>query len=434
MGVLADIYSGGNTLKRRVNALIKDPAGTLGLGVTRFGEDQNQLINLMRNAYPMAGEKTVLNSPQQVAQFRGELADKSADQVMAGMFVGQGSKTWDAIAASKAVQLERAGVDARKIWSETGTWKAPDGMWRQEIPDNMAKARDYQLTPSKAFSQARFNAAIEDSQPLRDRAESMLPYWQKSKTQLTDEYHSTGGEIVDAALSGDMDLAKRLQQGRGGLNAMLEEMSNATYGPSSSFLKHGDLGKAYPDVYNMHTRIDKDALSGSKGHYNRGNAHQGEQIVLGEKPTFSDGKSIQLHEMQHAIQQREGWARGGSPEGLGGALSNDARELRVAARELDSSAWRNDPFGPSELLKPGARKKALAMEKQAGEFDSWASRINEFGDGYANKAYLNLAGEAEARATQARIPLDAAQRRALFPADSYDVPLNQLIIRGMTGK
>ena len=91
MGVLADIYSGGNTLKRRLNALIKDPAETLGLGVTRFGEDQNQLINLLRNAYPMAGEKTVLNSPQQMAQFRGELADKGAEQAMAAATVWHGS-------------------------------------------------------------------------------------------------------------------------------------------------------------------------------------------------------------------------------------------------------------------------------------------------------------------------------------------------------
>lgn len=45
------------------------------------------------------------------------------------------------------------------------------------------------------------------------------------------------------------------------------------------------------------------------------------------------------------------------------------------------------------------------------------------------EAYAKLAGEAESRATQARMPLNAEQRRATFPADSYDVPLNQLIFR-----
>ena len=46
-------------------------------------------------------------------------------------------------------------------------------------------------------------------------------------------------------------------------------------------------------------------------------------------------------------------------------------------------------------------------------------------------AYKRLAGEAEARATQARINMTPEQRRAMFPEKSYDVPLNELIIRGV---
>lgn len=84
MGLLGDIYSAGDTMKRRFKGLLDEPAGTLALGVTRFGEDQNSLLNLMRNAYPMAGDKTVLNSPQQIATFRSQLADKGAEQAMAG--------------------------------------------------------------------------------------------------------------------------------------------------------------------------------------------------------------------------------------------------------------------------------------------------------------------------------------------------------------
>ena len=90
MGVLADIYSGGNTLKRRLNALVDDPAGTLALGVTRFGEDQNELLNLLTNAYPMAGERTVLNSPERERHvFDGRIAEDgfSADQT--GLYAKQ---------------------------------------------------------------------------------------------------------------------------------------------------------------------------------------------------------------------------------------------------------------------------------------------------------------------------------------------------------
>lgn len=43
--------------------------------------------------------------------------------------------------------------------------------------------------------------------------------------------------------------------------------------------------------------------------------------------------------------------------------------------------------------------------------------------------YMRLAGEAEARAVQARMGLTAKQRRELFPLDSYDVPSASLIYR-----
>ena len=47
----------------------------------------------------------------------------------------------------------------------------------------------------------------------------------------------------------------------------------------------------------------------------------------------------------------------------------------------------------------------------------------------ANHMYRRLAGEAEARATQKRKNLTDEQRRAEFPERSYDVPINELIIR-----
>ena len=51
----------------------------------------------------------------------------------------------------------------------------------------------------------------------------------------------------------------------------------------------------------------------------------------------------------------------------------------------------------------------------------------KFGDSI--DAYRRLAGEAEARATQARMNMNAKQRREVFPYDSYDVPVNSLIVR-----
>ena len=91
MGLLADIFSTADTAKRRLSGLLADPIGTLARGVTRFGEDQGGLLNMAANAYPMAGNKTVLNSPQQIANFRQQVADKGAEMAMQAATVWHGS-------------------------------------------------------------------------------------------------------------------------------------------------------------------------------------------------------------------------------------------------------------------------------------------------------------------------------------------------------
>lgn len=62
-------------------------------------------------------------------------------------------------------------------------------------------------------------------------------------------------------------------------------------------------------------------------------------------------------------------------------------------------------------------------------FDGYGGSMDQAVKDAAYENYRRLAGEAEARATEARRLLDTAQRRALFPEDSYDVPIDELIIR-----
>lgn len=234
---------------------------------------------------------------------------------IAGMFVGKGSKTWDVLKNAEAVKMEKAGVDPRKIWAETGNWKAPDGKWRQEIPDDKARI----------IENAEANSFMLDPGPA--------------------EY---------------------------------------PLGPLNSFLDHKAVSAAYPDAMGVSARMKK----GESGAYIPTTGF-GEGFDLPSKNT----KSTTLHELQHAIQQREGWARGGSPEGM----RQEALEMLrrdVASGEIPTT------------------EQAMAMLPMAQQ-----------------NAYRRLAGEAEARATQARMNMDMAERLKTFPADSYDVPLDQLIVR-----
>jgi hypothetical protein len=277
-----------------------------------------------------------------------------AAPAIGGMFIGRKAKTWDALSAQRAKMLADMGTDPRTIWQQTGTWKGPDGKWRQEISDKPAFYDPEALTELK--SNTSFNY-LKDTQPL--------------------------GGVVE----------------------------------------HKELYKAYPDIGDIPVHfMPAENLKGAAGSYSRKN----DRLTLADIP--SDQKQITLHETQHAIQQREGFAGGGNPSQMVTTLEKIADQKRQKAQEMFRLSSANDPLDPLRIVKPGARKKGLALEKEARELDSKAL------DAYQSEQakfdlYQRLAGEAEARAVEARMNMTPEQRRSMFPEESYDVPLNELIVR-----
>jgi hypothetical protein len=282
--------------------------------------------------------------------------------------------------------MEKAGIDPRKVWSETGNWKAPDGMWRQEIPDNAAA----------------LHPILESGDITR--------------------WDSTDG--ISAL-------------GKDGL------------------MQHGFLEGAYPELSNINTvgRVQTelggflDAISGNSIPSSTYGGYDEVNNLLALTSPLNKAKSTTLHELQHAIQQREGFARGGSAEQM--------------QKEFESAKSLNDHFSMANAIATSAEKdfggnldKALEWFIEMGFgadkshidtiMTNGQKRVANLADKYAQKAkdlgvnnqyasgydlYKRLAGEAEARATQARMNMDMPQRLQTYPADSYDVPLDQLIVR-----
>lgn len=270
---------------------------------------------------------------------------------MAGMFIGKGSKVWDALKAEEAQKLAAKGVDPREIWSKTGTFQGVDGHWRQEIPDNeMSQAVSLTNWVNKN-SKGKYNAP------------NVSAAWDYAASQLTPQAPVR---------------AKRL-------------------------FKHDQLAKAYP--YGFTGSLDNQSImdvpvqisqGGSQGSWGDG------VLALHESLLPQPAKSTALHELQHAIQGKEGWARGGSSD------TADIMRREVSERiELAEEGLSNE--NPQELRKL-------------------------YGDLNNGEVYKRLAGEAEARATQARMNMTMPERLKVFPFDSYDVPKDHLIIRGLLGQ
>jgi hypothetical protein len=200
------------------------------------------------------------------------------------------------------------------------------------------------------------------------------------------------------------------------------EQGNSTVVRRQKALLHPELSAAYPDTKNIGVSL-RPGRQG--GFYNSSMDNIGAPVSAENKAA---DRSVMLHELQHAIQEREGFAEGGSPDTMVLALEKIAEQKRQQAQDLFRMSSANDPLDPTKIVKPGARKKGLQLEKEARELDSKALMAYQSEQAKFD-LYQRLAGEAEARAVQKRMNMTDTQRRVIFPYESYDVPINQLIVR-----
>lgn len=172
-------------------------------------------------------------------------------------------------------------------------------------------------------------------------------------------------------------------------------------------LDHSELFKAYP-------RSSNTLLGMYPSAHNASYQPAADKIVITHRGDY--GRSDLLHELQHAVQQREGFSRGGSPAEFPPQFAGALRDLERGLRSGVSAFSVRNPA-------TGAITK-VTREQAAHQLSSYGGKA-----GSPDDLYMRLAGEAEARAVQSRMSLTPAQRRQMFPLDSFDVPVNELIYR-----
>lgn len=198
-------------------------------------------------------------------------------------------------------------------------------------------------------------------------------------------------------------------------------------GSLNDLISHRTLLEAYPDVANIRATLRKGqgaSYTPMDGFNERITAPA--QIREGMLADPNATKFSTLHEIQHAIQQREGFSKGGSPDYVSDLYREEADRLRSSAKSLLDEAMANDPLDASKVLKPGMRKQALQIMRDAQNLQSQANRIDSFGG--EMDAYKRLLGEVEAEATAKRMNLTDEQRRMRAPWLDYEFPLDQLTV------
>jgi GNAT superfamily N-acetyltransferase len=200
--------------------------------------------------------------------------------------------------------------------------------------------------------------------------------------------------------------------------------------PQPQLLPHQRLYEAYPDAKDIRVQ----PIDGSKAYYNPRTDQIGigsELLDDGSARAVSAAESANLHELQHAIQEREGFAKGGN-------LDSFDKIDPVAVRQAETVKGWIEATGMSadELMKgkppAGLGNEWLKSTKPWAERPEFLAKMKE--DAYfgANpfESYQRLAGEAEARNVQTRMDYTPEQRQAAAPWTTLDVPESELIVRG----
>ena len=312
-----------------------------------------------------------------------------------------------------ARKMETDGKDAKRIKMATGWERGADGKWRYEI-------QDIKYHPK---GDAEYNK-LRNKQP-----------WSKELDALEDRLFD-GEQLTD-------DESKRFDELAEEENKFKADFLSREKNRLADWVENKDLFDAYPDLKNVEI-VFTDQLPESEGGY----YSKKENRLVVNTASDMDTESVIAHEIQHAIQRIEGFARGGSPKSVEREFQKAKAEwkARAYASELEETAKKL-----GEYYNQAAVEKALIKEYEDMDMSDWLpdkeTRIkgfNYFARGYADSSlddaikdfrlnestradfspyleYRKLGGEVESRNVQKRMGMTLEERRASLAAETEDV-------------
>lgn len=348
--------------------------------------------------------------------------------------VAPGMSGWDRMAAAGDMLSNVAGVVAPAIGAKAGAVPVANAV--EEVLTGYAPmVQPFLADESGAFAGLRAltadRAAYDRAVDMASRGASRDDIW-----NATGWFKGVDGkwrfEIDDSAAQLHMvPMAKR------------ENLLGRTVGAN---MDHQELWSAYPDLArDWFQPVPPGSQKGVRGSYQPPNDGVSRGVLRLADNEPSEMRSTALHELQHAIQGREGFARGGNIDD-GFVLSQDIAASRASRAQdelermvsaLPEALQRQ--FNMFAFSEPSdeMRRRFMLNEQLApvvAKFDEVRqlnSASTKLTPESALDAYRRLAGEVEARNVQSRLGMTADQRRATPPWATQDTPDDMQILRGL---
>ncbi|HOD26224.1 MAG TPA: hypothetical protein PKO00_02435 [Bacteroidales bacterium] len=203
--------------------------------------------------------------------------------------------------------------------------------------------------------------------------------------------------------------------------------------------ENSELLKIYPSLAEALIKINIHPDNDNGGYFKKGT--KGDKYApfrvdeIGVTATsIENAQAILIHEIQHAIQDIEGFATGGNLEEAKEKLRIDLYEFREENPEYNELYYaKQDAKHLVDKAKAEeASEKAFKLSVKLREKNRqlW-EKFNELYDrpkSDAYKTYLRFSGEAEARNAKARIHMTPEERRNTLLAETEDIARDQQIV------
>lgn len=258
-------------------------------------------------------------------------------------FAGQNARTADMYSLVEAQDQIKQGRSPEAVRRRTGWFQGVDGRWRFEIADDEAKFND-----KGAITVEQLSAEIGDE--LKVGIDPKAPDLYKATfREGTAQYRAGFGRT---AADAELNLLKALVKER---NKGVFDIAKVKAGDEfflGDVLDHPKLYAAYPDLAEVAVKFTQD--KDYRGLY----SPREDRIEIAISDDQAQMLSTLLHEIQHAIQEREGFARGGAPVGDFTKAVKDAlaRLAETDKTVIDAWKWNNkDKLDAAEQAAQVAR-------------------------------------------------------------------------------
>lgn len=372
--------------------------------VGEFGESSlPKLLDRLSNMGVKVSDKAKLKDAPSDVRFRfiGEQGAANLDRAE------EASTRLDNLSVAR--EMESVGKDAKTIKMATGWERGADGKWRYETID-------IEYIPD---GKARKNEILKNKE------------WYSEFTALSDNLFN--GETLTE------EEQKRFDELSDKADELRKQYDNTEKLYLDDYVKDKELFAAYPKFKQTKLLfVDNPEIS-----YSGKADHKGNQIII-NLAKADDVKSVLAHEIQHIIQEEEGFARGGN--------KSTARELYD---KFTAWSWRNeltetqkenpdlsqadvekklieeyketgmeDMIPPTEIRTKGFNLFARGYDKEGYE-DAWNAvsegKVPLEINGREYDVYNKLSGEVEARNVQTRLGMTPEQRRSALASETEDV-------------